>query len=48
MNDWLKNDAVIFDVDAEEILSALVDEGMDINDAINLIEETQHIKIDLN
>lgn len=45
MKDWINKDAVIFDVEADQIISELLDAGYDVNDAIKWVEETQHIII---
>ena len=47
MRNWLLNDAVIFDIDPEEILLNLLHDGVEINEAIALIEETQNIIIEI-
>ena len=45
MSQWLQDDAVVYDLPVEEILLELIYEGIEINDAIDLIEKTQNVKI---
>ena len=48
LEQWLKEDAVLFDVPTEQLIEGLIKDGYDPFCAIKLIEDTQGVSIMIN